>query len=82
MASYQTFNLNVTKFETMLHHLFADVRLNITQIDNSGRAYDPDEWFIVPHSVIDQAVDLVISGEITSFVYDASMQRLRGRSEV
>lgn len=81
VASYQTFNLNVPKFETMLHHLFADVRLDITQIDSSGRAYDPDEWFIVPLGVIDQAVDLIISGEITSFVYDAPSQRLCGRNE-
>lgn len=81
VASYQTFDLNVSKFENLLHHLFADARLDITQIDRKGRAYDPSEWFIVPHNVIDQAVDLIISGEVTNFIYDAEAQRLRGRQD-
>ena len=81
VATYQTYDLNVSKFETMLHRVFADVRLDITQIDGMGRAYDPSEWFIVPQNVIDQAVDLIISGEIVSYSYDAQVQHLRGVSE-
>ena len=81
VATYQTYDLNVSKFETMLHRVFADVRLDITQIDGKGRAYDPSEWFIVPQNVIDQAVDLIISGEIVSYSYDAQVQHLRGVSE-
>lgn len=81
VASYQTFDLNVVKFENLLHHVFADVRLDLTQIDRKGRAYDPSEWFIAPRSVIDQVVDLIVSGEITDYVYDPQIQRLRGRTE-
>jgi hypothetical protein len=80
VASYQTFNLNVVKFENLLHRVFADVRLDITQIDRKGRDYDPSEWFIVPRSVVDQAVELIVSGEIVDYVYDKDSQALRKRS--
>jgi hypothetical protein len=81
VASYQTFNLNVVKFENLLHRVFAEVRLNLTQIDRKGRDYDPSEWFVVPRTVIDQVVGLIVSGEIVNYVYDANAQRLRGQSE-
>jgi hypothetical protein len=80
VASYQTFNLNVVKFENFLHRVFADVRLDITQIDRKGRDYDPSEWFVVPRSVIDQAVELIVSGEIVDYVYDRDERALRERS--
>lgn len=78
VASYQTFDLNVAKFERLLHRVFADVRLDITQIDRKGQSYDPSEWFVVPLAVIDQVVDLIVSGEITDYVYDRDSQRLKG----
>lgn len=80
VANYQTFNLNVVKFENLLHRIFAEVRLDLTQIDRKGRDYDPSEWFVVPRKVIDQAVDLIVSGEIVNYVYDAQAQRLVGRN--
>ncbi len=80
VASYQTFNLNVVKFENLLHRVFADVRLDITQIDRKGRNYDPSEWFVVPRIVIDQAVELIVSGEIVDYVYDKDACSLRKRS--
>lgn len=79
VATYQTFNLNVVKFENLLHRVFAEVRLDLTQIDRKGRDYDPSEWFVVPRSVIDQAVELIVSGEIVNYVYEVRGQRLVGR---
>ncbi len=81
VATYQTFNLNVVKFENLLHRVFAEVRLDLTQIDRKGRDYDPSEWFVVPRTVIDQAVELIVSGEIVKYVYDFNAQRLVGRGE-
>ncbi len=80
VASYQAFNLNVVKFENLLHRVFAEVRLDLTQVDRKGRDYDPSEWFVVPRRVIDQAVELIISGDIIDYVYDAGSQVLRVRS--
>jgi len=76
VASYRTYNLKASALENLLHRVFAEVRLDITQADRKGRAYDPSEWFVVPRDVIDQAVDLIISGDIVRYVYDAKAQKL------
>lgn len=81
VASYRSYNLKASALENLLHRVFAEVRLDLTQADRKGRTYDPSEWFVVPRDVIDQAVDLIISGNIVNFVYDAKAGRLiqRGR---
>jgi hypothetical protein len=76
VASYRTYNLKVSALENLLHRAFADVRLDLTQADHKGRAYDPSEWFVVPRNVIDQAIDLIMSGDIVGYVYDRASQRL------
>lgn len=76
VASYRTYNLKISALENLLHRVFADVRLNLTQIDRQGRGYDPSEWFVVPRDVIDHAIDLIISGDIVRYVYDAQARRL------
>jgi hypothetical protein len=81
VASYRTYNLRASALENLLHRVFAEVRLDITQIDRKGRDYDPSEWFIVPSSVIDQSIELIISGEIVDYVYDAASQKLIGRRD-
>ena len=76
VASYRTYNLKASALENLLHRVFAEVRLDLTQADRKGRDYDPSEWFVVPRLVIDQAIDLIISGDIVRYVYDAKAQRL------
>lgn len=80
VASYRTYNLRASALENLLHRVFADVRLDLTQADRRGRSYDPSEWYVVPRPVIDQAIDLIISGDIVNFVYDRSAERLVARS--
>ena len=79
VASYRTYNLRASALENLLHRVFAEVRLDLTQIDRKGRDYDPSEWFVVPLHVIDQAIDLIISGDIVDYVYDVAKARLRAR---
>ena len=50
VASYRTYNLRASALENLLHRVFAEVRLDLTQIDRKGRDYDPSEWFVVPHA--------------------------------
>lgn len=76
VGSYQTFNMKTSALEHLLHRVFADVRLDLTQVGADGRNYDPSEWFLVPRPIIDQAIDLIVSGEIVKYVYDAERQRL------
>lgn len=77
VASYRVYNLRASALENLLHRAFADVRLDVTQVDRKGRDYDPSEWFVVPRDVIDQAVELIMSGDVVDYVYDASTKRLR-----
>lgn len=77
VASYRTYNLKASALENLLHRVFAEVRLDVSQADRKGRDYDPSEWFVVPRAVIDQAINLIISGDIIGFVYDANAQKLR-----
>jgi len=76
VASYRTYNLRASALENLLHRVFAEVQLDLTQADRKGRDYDPSEWYVVPIEVIDQAVDLIMSGGIVSYVYDRHTQKL------
>lgn len=76
VADYRLYNVRPSALEHLLHRVFAAVRLDLTQIDRKGRDYDPSEWFIVPREVINQAVAMIMSGEIAEYVYDPTSQRL------
>lgn len=79
ISTYRTYNLKTSALEDLLHRVFANVRLDINQVAANGRRYDPSEWFIAPVDVIDQAINLIMSGDIVDYVYDAATQRLLER---
>lgn len=81
VATYRIYNTRASALENLLHRIFADVRLDLTQVDKMGRDYDPSEWFVVPRNAIDQAIELIISGEIVHFIYDADKRRLVERQD-
>lgn len=76
IEDYRAYNLKPSALEHLLHRVFAEVRLDITQIDRKGRDYDPSEWFIVPRNVINQAINMIMSGEIVDYLYDPSTRKL------
>lgn len=77
VASYRTYNMKTSALENLLHRVFAEVRLDVSQVGKDGRRYEPSEWYVVPLEVINQAVSLIASGDIVDFVYDVSIRRLR-----
>lgn len=79
VATYRTYNLRTSALEHLLHRIFAPARLQISQVGPSGKTYEPSEWFAVPLPVINQAIDLIMSGEITDHEYDAAQQKLNRR---
>lgn len=78
-AQYRLYNLRASALEALLHRVFTPARLEISQVGVDGRSYDPSEWFLVPLEVIDQAVDMIVSGDIVDFVYDRASQALEYR---
>lgn len=79
LATYRTYNLKTSALEHLLHRVFADVRLRVSQVGKDGRVYEPTEWYSVPLAVIDHAVELISSGEIVHYEYDAKSRQLRLR---
>lgn len=76
VADYRAYNLRPSALEHLLHRVFATSRLQVSQVGPGGRTYNPSEWFIAPLEVIDQAVDMIMSGDITKVNYDHTSQKL------
>ena len=77
VATYELYNINRTKLENLIHRFFEPARLDIEVMDRFGRPTVPREWFLVPLYAIDQAVEKIRDGTITSFVYDPESASLR-----
>lgn len=82
VASYRTYNTKTSALEHLLHRLFADVKLDVSQTGKDGRRYAPSEWYVVPLPVIDQAIDLINTGGIVNIEYDAAREELVQKVEI
>ena len=69
-AEYKTFNMNTQKFEQLLHNFFGATCLNMDIYDDKLRRHMPQEWFIAPLQVIDQAIEMIITEKIIHYKYD------------
>ena len=76
VATYKLAGINRTRMENLFHKLFAPARLNITINDRFGHPVQPEEWFLVPLFVIDEAVARIKDGSITSYIYDSQAAKL------
>ena len=76
ITTYDCYNMNTQKFEAFLHRFFKDSCLDISIHDKNGKAYKPQEWFLVPFEVIEQAIGLIISGEIVDYKYDSYREKI------
>lgn len=70
VATYTLYNINRVKLENLVHRIFAPAQLDIEIKDRFGKPVVPREWFLVPHFVIDDAVEKIKDGTITRYVYD------------
>lgn len=76
VATYKLAGINRTRLERLLHRLFSPARLNITINDRFGHPVQPEEWFLVPLFVIDEAVERIKDGSITGYAYDPGAAKL------
>lgn len=77
VATYKLSNINRVKLENIFHRLFAPAQLDILIEDRFGKPVRPREWFVVPLSVIDEAVNRILDGTITQVVYDPQTVSLK-----
>lgn len=59
VASYDLKGIHPVKLENLLHRIFSRAQLDIEIPDRFGKPVRPREWFLVPLSEIDRAIDLI-----------------------
>ncbi|MDD3854256.1 MAG: GIY-YIG nuclease family protein [Sulfurimonas sp.] len=76
VAVYETYNMNTQKFEQLIHRFFGKVCLNVDIFGSNAKRYTPREWFIAPLEIVEQAIELIITGEIINYRYDEKNEDL------
>lgn len=69
-AAFKCYNMNAQKLELLIHNFFGNSCLEVDVFDEKGKRHTPREWFIAPLEVIEQAIALIINGEIVNYKYD------------
>lgn len=75
-ATYMVFNVNPRQLEALIHKVFAPALLDLILEDRFGNPVKPREWFLVPISAINEAVERIRDGSIVGYRYDPALGRL------
>ena len=78
VATYKLADINRRKLEAVFHRIFAPAQIDLVILDRFGHPIHPQEWFLVPFHVIDEAVNRILDGSITDMVYDPQTAQLVG----
>ncbi len=76
VATYELYNVNRAKLETLIHKVFGAARLDVEIKDRFGQPIVPKEWFQVPLFAVDEAVSRIKDGTITGYIYDPKTAKL------
>ncbi len=79
VSSYECFNVNPHKLEQLIHKFFSNSCLDVDIVDEKGNIHKPREWFIAPLDLIEEAVELIISGRIIDYRYDEVNEKITFR---
>ena len=74
--SYKLYNIKISKFENLVKKLFSNAKLNIKINDRFGNPVIPEEWFLVPLDVIKEAIQKIIEGTISKYIYDPAVAKM------
>ena len=74
--AWKCYNMNPQKLEQLLHNFFGSSCLNIDIFDENKIRHTPREWFIAPLDVIEQAIQMIINGEIVKYRYDVDVKEI------
>jgi len=70
VATYRIANASAGKLENVLHRFFASARIDVKLREEVGGYAEPREWFLVPLSAIQEAINLIRTGDIENAQYD------------
>ena len=77
IATYKVYNRNADQLEKLIHRFFADTCLDVDLYNKQGQRLQPREWFVVPFEIIEEAIQLILNGNIVNYEYDLESQRIR-----
>jgi len=69
------------KVEDLIHQFLRAGKIDLTITAPNGMTYTPQEWYSVPIGVVIETVDLIASGEIVNYHYDAATQTIMANIE-
>jgi hypothetical protein len=70
VSVFKCFNMDPHKLEQLLHRFFGKACLDIEIQGHDGRRHRPKEWFVAPLAIIEQAIELILTGDIVKYRYD------------
>lgn len=76
VATYELYNINRAKLETLIHKVFGAARLDVEIKDRFGQPIVPREWFLMPLFVVEEVVARIRDGSIIDYVYDPASASL------
>jgi hypothetical protein len=76
IETYKLANLNRSSLERLLHRFFAKARLDLELKDRFGSEVEPQEWFLAPLAVIQEAIQRLLDGSIESYRYDLEAAKI------
>jgi hypothetical protein len=79
VMSFKCYNFDALKMESLLHAFFGEYCLDIEIFDTKGIKHTPREWFIAPLAIIEEAIHLMVNGEIANFRYDGVREEIEGK---
>lgn len=77
IATYQVYNRNADKLESLLHRFFAKTCLNVDLFNEKGQRITPREWFSVPFEVIEESIHLILNENIVNYEYDVMDKKIK-----
>jgi len=76
VATYKLAGVNRAKVEGLLHKIFANAQFDMALPPRYGKPVHPQEWFLVPLPVINEAIQRILDGTILDVVYDRETGKL------
>ena len=70
MASYKVYDVPAIKIESLIQKFFQTCKLKLEITSNKREQYEPEEWYVVPFDVIEQAIILINKGKLNKYRYD------------
>ena len=76
VATFKLANINAKRLEALIHKFFSGARLDLKLKDRFGVEVESREWYLLPLSIIEEAIEKIKEGSIGNFRYDSESAQL------